>query len=135
MNQAVFNPYAQYQEAQYETAPRERLLLMLFDGLIRFNNAAIMAMQAKDNQKAHDCCLKVENILVELMATLNFDANKEVAQNLFDLYEFLQRQTVQANVKKDPAILNKIHHFYVDLKETWSQAARNIAIEKKRATA
>lgn len=135
MSQAVFNPYAQYQEAQYETAPKERLLLMLFDGLIRFNNVATMALENREIQRAHDFCLKVQNILAELMSTLNFDANPEVAKNLFELYSFLRQQTVQANIRKDPQLLRQNHEFYVELRETWAQAAKNIALDRKRASA
>jgi flagellar protein FliS len=126
------NPYAQYQEAQFETAPKERLLIMLYDGLIRFNNAAIASLQGGQFQKGHDYCVKIQNILAELMATLNFDVDKEFAQNMFDLYEFLHAQTIQANIRKDPEILTKHHKIYLELREAWVQAAKNIAIEKQQ---
>lgn len=129
---SVMNPYAQYQEAQFETAPKERLLIMLYDGLIRYNNAAIASMQGGQVQKAHDYCIRNQNILSELMSTLNFDVDKEFAQNLFDLYEFLHAQTISANIKKDPEILNKIHHIYLEMREAWVQAAKNIAVEKRQ---
>lgn len=132
MNPQVMNPYAQYQEAQFETAPKERLLIMLYDGLIRYNNVAIAAMQGGQIQKAHDYCIRIQNILTELMSTLNFDIDKDFAQNMFDLYEYLHGQTIQANVKKDPEILSKHHRIYQDLKDAWVQAAKNIAIEKKQ---
>lgn len=129
---SVMNPYAQYQEAQFETAPKERLLIMLFDGLIRYNNVAIASMQGGQVQKAHDYCIRIQNILSELMATLDFSVDKDFAQNLFDLYEFLNAQTIKANIKKDHELLSKHHHIYVEMREAWVQAAKNIAIEKRQ---
>ena len=126
------NPYAQYQTAQFETAPPEKLLLMLFDGAIRFANTAIKAMQDKNIQIAHTNCIKVQNILTELMSTLRFDVGGDIARNLFDLYEYLHHRTIMANMKKDPEILEEVASHLRDLRESWSQAAKNVAAEKAR---
>ncbi len=129
----INNPFAQYQAAQLETAPPERLLIMLFDGAIRFANTAIKAMQEKNIEAAHRNCIKVQNILTELMSTLRFDIGGEIAENLFRLYEYLHRRTVQANIQKDPEILMEVLGHLKDLREAWVQAAKNVAVEKAAA--
>ena len=128
----INNPYAQYQTAQLETAPPEKLLIMLFDGAIRFNKAAITAMEENNIAVSHANCIKVQNILTELMSTLRFDVGGEIAQNLFRLYEYLHRRTVQANISKDPAILEEVLRHLRDLRDTWVQAAKNVAAERGR---
>ncbi len=129
----INNPFAQYQAAQLETAPPERLLIMLFDGAVRFANAAIKGMQEKNIEVAHRNCMKVQNILTELMSTLRFDVGGEIAENLFRLYEYLHRRTVQANIQKDPEILMEVLGHLKDLRDAWIQAAKNVAVEKAAA--
>lgn len=129
----INNPYAQYQSAQLETAPPERLLIMLFDGAIRFTKTAIKGMQEKNIQESHQNCIRVQNILTELMSTLRFDIGGEIAQNLFRLYEYLHRRTVMANIQKDTKILEEVLKHLQDLRDTWAQAAKNVAAERAAA--
>ncbi|MEB3297870.1 MAG: flagellar export chaperone FliS [Candidatus Sericytochromatia bacterium] len=132
MNPMAGNPYAQYQAAQLETAPPERLLLMLFDAAIRFAGQARQAMVDKRIEESHKNCVRVQNILTELMTTLRFDVGGDVARNLFDLYEFLHHTTIQANVKKDPGQMDLVIGHLKDLREAWGQAARNVASQRTR---
>ncbi|MBU6427836.1 MAG: flagellar export chaperone FliS [Cyanobacteria bacterium REEB65] len=127
------NPFAQYQMAQYETAPPDKLLLMLYDGAIRFTNSGIKAMGEKNIEAAHKNCIRVQNILTELMSTLKFDVGGDIAQNLFRLYEYLHRRTIAANLNKDPEILLEVVSHLRDLRETWAQASKKLGTEKSRA--
>lgn len=124
------NPYAQYQQTQIDTAPPERLLLMLYDGAIRFCHGAIKAMENRDPAAANNYCLKVQNILTELMVTLRMDVGGDLARNLFDLYEYMHGRMVQANVKKDPAIAKEVAGHLKELREAWTQAAKNVGMMK-----
>lgn len=125
------NPYAQYQQAQLETAPPERLLIMLYEGAIRFCNAARKGIEERNYQKANDNFLRVQAIITELMATLNMDAGGEVAANLFDLYEFINRTLTEANVQKNVQKLDEAVVIIRDLHEAWVQAAKNVGALKK----
>jgi flagellar protein FliS len=130
------NPYAQYQQTQIETAPPERLLLMLYDGAIRFCHTAKIAMQNKDVKTANANCIKVQNILTELMVTLRMDVGGDLARNLFDLYEYMRNQTIQANMNKDPQPLEHVMAHLKELREAWAQAAKNVAaLKAAQATA
>ncbi|HEY9900164.1 MAG TPA: flagellar export chaperone FliS [Pantanalinema sp.] len=130
------NPYSQYQQTQVETASPERLLLMLYDGAIRFANTAKKALEDKDFNTANTNCLKVQNILNELMVTLDMKVGGELAKNLFDLYDFMTRQTVQANIGKNPQLLTGVLDILKELREAWMQAAKNVgALKTAQATA
>jgi flagellar protein FliS len=130
------NPYSQYQQTQIETASPERLLLMLYDGAIRFANTAKKALEDKDFNAANANCLKVQNILNELMVTLDMKVGGELAKNLFDLYDFMTRQTVQANMSKNPQLLTGVLDILKELRDAWMQAAKNVgALKTAQATA
>lgn len=118
---AVPNPYQQYKHQQVNTASQEKLLLMLFDGAIRFCRLAANALQEKREDIAHINLVKVQNIIEELISSLNYEY--EIAHSLFSLYDYLYRRLVEANIKKDPAIIDEVMPFLTELRETWAEAA------------
>ena len=69
---AIGNPYANYANTKIQTATPAQLTLMLYDGAIKFCNLAIAAVENADIEKAHVNIRKVENIIEEFRATLNF---------------------------------------------------------------
>lgn len=125
------NPYAQYQQAQVDTASPERLLLMLYEGMIRFLNTGRKAIVERKPDIAHHNLVRAQDILVELMATLNMKDGGEIAQNLFDLYDYLNGRLTQANLEKSVGIVDEVLGFVRDLHEAWIVAAKNVAAEKK----
>lgn len=125
------NPYAQYQQAQIDTASPERLLLMLYEGAIRFLNAGKKGILDRKFEVAHQNIVKAQDILVEFMATLNMKDGGEFAQNLFDLYEYLNNRLSLANAQKNAAIVDEVLAFVRDLHESWIVAAKNVAAERK----
>lgn len=121
---ALPSPYQNYQQQQVVTAPREKLLLMLFDGAIRFCNQALKAHNDKNLAEVHKNLIKVQKIMEELMATL--DMNIEIAKDLLSLYDYLYRRLVEANLKKDPAIVEEVVGFLSDLRQTWAEAMQTL---------
>lgn len=128
------NPYAQYQQAQIDTASPERLLLMLYEGAIRFLNAGKKAILERKFDVAHTNIVKAQDIIVEFMATLNMKDGGEFAKNLFDLYEYLNRRLSDANMSKNAAIIDEVLGFVRDLHEAWVQAAKNLAAERSASS-
>ena len=128
-----YNPYAQYQQAQVDTASPERLLLMLYEGAIRFLNAAKKGLVDRKFEAAHQNIVRAQDILTEFMATLNMKDGGEIAQNLFDLYEYLNRRLTEANLQKSEPIVDEVLGFVRELHEAWVVAAKNVAAERKDA--
>lgn len=119
----IANPYQQYQESQLETASQGKLLLMLYDGAIRFLTQAQQAMEQKKWQDAHNYILRAEDIITELMACLKMDVG-EVAQNLYRLYEYFNWRLIQANIKRSPEMLVEVQTRLRELREAWSEAIK-----------
>lgn len=116
--------YNQYKKTSVETVAPEKLLIMLFDGAIKDINNAKKAIEAKDINLAHQEIIKAEDILIELMSTLNMDY--EISLNLFALYEYLLYQLTQANYKKDIALLNEVEEFLMEIRQTWAEVAKAV---------
>ena len=124
MNHPYARQAAQYKKAQVETATPEELLIMLYDGAIRFLVVARKAMEEKDIEKSHNNLIKAQNILLEFMHSLDMEIGGEMAQNLYNLYEYLHHRLVQANIKKDLGMVDEVLGHLRALKATWEEAAR-----------
>lgn len=118
------NPLAHYQQAQIETASKERILVLLFDGMIRFATLAKKALEANDLAALGMNCVKVQNIVTELMATLDDQAAGEMGENLMRLYEFIHHSTVQANLERNATHLDDALAIIRPLRETWAEAVK-----------
>ncbi|MFN8614858.1 MAG: flagellar export chaperone FliS [Vampirovibrionales bacterium] len=119
----------QYKSTEITTASPEELLIMLYDGAIRFLKIAKKAMLAKDIEKTHNHLIKAQRILSEFMLTLDMEAGGDIAKNLYALYEYLHFRLVHANIKKDTAAIDEVIGHLEPLKKTWEQA-----IEQARST-
>lgn len=117
---AMLNPYQQYKENSILTASPEELVLMLYNGIQRFIEEAKIAIDKKDFNKANESIQRAQDIITELMLTL--DMNYEISKNLYSLYDYMMRRMVEANIKKDIDILDEVKGFAYDLKQTWNTA-------------
>jgi flagellar protein FliS len=96
---------------------------MLYDGAIKFLNLANDAISKKDISASNNNIIKAQNIITELMVSLNMEVG-EIAKNLYSLYDYMNRRLIQANIKKDPQIVNEVKGMLVELRETWDQAIK-----------
>ncbi len=122
---ALPNAYAQY--AQYNTnkimnASPAELTLMLYDGAIKFCNIAIMGLEQKDLQKANDNIKKVQRIIDEFRATL--DMKYPVAEDFDRVYKYLLSRLLEANIKKDKAILEEVNEHLHSMRDTWKEVMK-----------
>ncbi len=120
------SPYSTYKQSSVETATPDKLLLMLFNGGIKFLHQGQRALAEKDLAGANEYLGKVQDILTELMTTLDMEQGGEIAANLYQLYDFYRRQTILANTKKDPALLDAVLEFFQTFKEIWAEAANKV---------
>ena len=119
MNQYV----KQYKQSEILTASREQILIMLYEGAIKFCNIAKMAMEKKDYEKANINIQKARNIIVELQTTLNFDY--PVAKEFDVIYTYIFERMTTANVSKDPEDVELVLVELRDLRDIWKQVMRN----------
>lgn len=114
---ALGNPYANYANTKIQTATPAQLTLMLYDGAIKFCNLAIAAVEDKEIEKANTNIKKVEAIIAEFRATLNF--KYPVAKDFDNVYEYLAGRLLEANLKKDKEILEEVLTHLRSMRDTW----------------
>lgn len=116
------NAYQQYQHNMVYTASPQELTLMLYNGLIKFINLSIQAVEEENISKSHNNIVRAQDILVEFMSTL--DMKYEVSKGLMALYDYMNRRLIEANLNKDKAILEEVLGFAESLRDTWAQAMK-----------
>ena len=116
------NPDAQYRQNKILTASPAELTLMLYDGAIKFCNIAIMGIEQKDLQKAHNNIMKVQKIIEEFQLTLNF--KYEIANDFNNVYNYLMKRLREANMTKDKAILEEVSEHLHTMRDTWKEVMR-----------
>ena len=116
------NAYAQYNNNKVLTASPGELTLMLYDGAIKFCNAAIAAVEKKDIQGAHTNIVKVQKIIDYLRQTL--DMKYAVAQDFENIYVYLSQRLVEANMKKNQEILEEINGHLHSVRDNWKEVMR-----------
>jgi flagellar secretion chaperone FliS len=112
----------QYQEQQIKTATKEQLLIMLYDGAIRFCKLAKKALSEGQLEESNKNLLKAQRIISEFMGSLDFEIGGETSKNLFSLYEYLHYRLVQANIKRKPEMIDEVTEHLIGLRDTWNQA-------------
>ena len=116
------NAASLYQGTKINTASPAELTLMLYDGAIKFLNIAIMAIEKKDFEKAHNNIMKTQRIIDEFRATLNF--KYPIAAEFEKVYEYISRRLVWANVKKDVEIIEECLGHLRGMRDTWKEVMK-----------
>lgn len=117
--------YQTYKHAAVETAAPDKLLIMLFQGGIKFLKQAEIGLERKDFEQVHNNLIKVQDILTELIQTLDMQQG-EIAENLFRLYDFYRTEVFMANIKKDPEKIKAVLEFFIMFRDMWTEAALKV---------
>lgn len=116
------NPYSQYQLNQLTTATPGKMLVMTFDAAIRFANTAADKMREHKLDEQNTNIRKVQNILLELISSLDMKADTQIAANLQSLYNYMFDQLTQANIHDDARALAEVTEMLTELRTTWADA-------------
>ena len=108
-----------YFQTQVNTTTQGDLLIMLYDGAIKFLKLAIQELQAENHAAKGQYINRAQDIINELNAVLDMEAGGEIAQNLRNLYGFMGRHLRQANVKRDPQMIEEVIHLLEELNQSW----------------
>ncbi len=121
----IMSPYDKYRQSSVQTSSPAQLLLMMYDGAIRFTRMGLEGIKGQDFQQANTFLNKTQTIVNELIITL--DHTFEVSQGLSRLYEYINYLLIQANIKKETAPAEEALGYLIELRETWAQAARMLS--------
>ncbi len=131
------NPVQTYKEIQIKTANQIKLIVMLYDGAIRHLGLALDQFsgghRAYDKVNTH--LVAAQDIVSELMASLDFEKGGAIAKNLFSLYSFMNRRLLDGNLRKDPAPLAEVKKMLGDLREAWEELSTRKGLEENAAPA
>lgn len=114
--------YQKYQSNMVNTSSPQELTLMLYNGLVKFLNLSIQGIDENSAEKVSNNVIRAQDILQEFISTL--DMNYEVSKGLLALYDYMNRRLIEANIKKDKAILEEVRGFAEELRDTWAQAMK-----------
>lgn len=108
-----------YQQNSINTASPGRLLLMLYEGAVKFCRFAEIAIDEGSIEKRHNNIYKAKKIIQELSYTLNRDI--EISEQLGALYAYIERQLILANIHSDKEKIKEVREILEELKEAWEQ--------------
>jgi flagellar protein FliS len=108
-----------YQRTAIGTQSRGRLIVLLYDGAIKFMKLAIKALEEGDFAAKGQYLSRAQDVINELNAVLDMEGGGEIAQNLRRLYFFMNRRLWDANAKRDPQIIGEVITLMEELNQSW----------------
>lgn len=124
------NGYERYQQNQFQTASPGKLLLLAYDGAIRFCKVAGEKM--KEQQYSEQCTYinKATAIVVELASTLREEVDPVLCARLKSIYVYVLDKLSEANLNQDQKALDEAIKILSDLRETWAEADKKCMQEQ-----
>ena len=118
------NPYNIYKQNSVNMASSQQLLLMLLDGAVKYTKIARIAILNKDIPRAHKELIRVQDIFLELMITM--DKNTKYMEDLYDVYDFIKNELAKANMKKDTQIIDDVLPLIEEIRDMWYEVDKKI---------
>ena len=112
-----------YRETQIKTASKGKLVVLLYDGLIRFLDIALENLPKKRYDLVNENLLKAQDIISELMMSLNFEAG-DISNKLLSIYSFFNSKLIEGNIKKEQAPIAFVRRMSSDLRDAWNEISK-----------
>ena len=114
---------AAYQDSAVTTQSKGRLIVLLYDGAIKFMKLAIKELETNNYEAKGQYIIKAQNIINELNAVLDMNAGGEIATNLRQLYCFMNNRLSEANIKHDSKMIREVIELMEELNQSWKAIA------------
>lgn len=124
----VLNPYEKYRQQSVLAATPGELTLMLYEGCIKFLKLAKVNIEAKNLQDSHNNIEKANNIILELMSTL--DMNYSISEQMLSQYVFIHQEINEVNMKKDAQRLIPVIGLVTEFRDVWKQAIKKDRVQR-----
>jgi flagellar protein FliS len=111
-----------YRRTAIEGSTPVDLIVMLYDGALRFGAEARAALLRRDIRARATAISKMLGIVGELQGTLDLDRGGSIAASLNGLYSYVSRLLVEASAKQDVALLDEAVRLLSTLREGWTGA-------------
>lgn len=131
LKMAVANPYQNYEKIKISSSSRENLVIMAYEGAIKFVSASIRELDKGELEKAHTSNLRAQAVICELMKSLNIEIGGEISLNLLKIYEYMNRSLMLGNVQKDKKPLEETKVLLIELLEAWVEVKKNLSVQNR----
>jgi flagellar protein FliS len=112
-----------YQDTAVATQGKGRLIVLLYDGAIKFMKLALQELEAGDYEAKGKYIGRAQDIINELNAVLDTDAGGDIAVNLRKIYSFMNSRLSEANTKCDPQMIREAITIMEELNKSWKTIA------------
>jgi flagellar secretion chaperone FliS len=122
---SVYSPSssAAYKQQSILTATPGQLVVMLYDGCLRFLHQAAYAMREGNVTESGARLSRAEAIIEELLATLDLEKGGVVASRLQGIYVFCSKHLIEARLAREPEMIDKVSELLSELRDAWAQVA------------
>ncbi|MCL2243600.1 MAG: flagellar export chaperone FliS [Treponema sp.] len=126
---AYKNASSTYKETRITTASQGQLIIMLYDGAAKQLNLALELLELNNSEKKDPgrieqigkSLMKAEEIITELMVSLDFEQGGDIAKNLFALYTWFNRELMEANISQDIRRIITVRNMISELRNSWKE--------------
>ena len=108
-----------YQKAAVSTVDQRKLIVLLYDGAIKFLTIAVNKIESGDSYEAHTNLVRGKSIVAELLASLNLEQGGEIAANLQRLYAYIFSELIDANIERNTSRVESVIEMLKDLRDAW----------------
>lgn len=115
----VTGGYQKYQQNSVMTASAKELILMLYNGAIKFCNLALEGCDEENYQKQHNALIRAQDIITELQLAL--DHTVEVSKSIDQLYSYIKEVLVKANIQKDREGILEAKSLIIEFRNLWQE--------------
>ncbi len=124
-----------YQKNAIMTASPGKLILMLFDGALRFVHQAKegfkIEVQARRIEAINNNVMRAQSIIAELQASLNMDIEGDFSMTMYRLYDYMYRLLQDANYKKEVQFLSEVEKILLELRNAWEEMLSKVEPKEK----
>jgi flagellar protein FliS len=126
-----------YKETKIKTAGQGQLIIMLYNTAVRLLDEALFLLQTNDTgkkdpgkiEKVGKAVVKTQEIISELMVSLDFEQGGDIAVNLFSLYTWFNRELMEANINQDAKRISIVKNHIENLRNAWQEVVSSTAFE------
>lgn len=116
--------YDAYTKSQANTVSKIGLIVMLYEGAIRFLSLSIHNINEKKFYEKAKNINKASKIIEELQGSLDFEQGGDIAENLNKLYSFFLKEIGSAGINNNKEAILKVIELLNDMKNSWAQVEK-----------
>ncbi len=126
----MLNARDTYKNSSINNVSKEKLLIMLVEGGVKFCKIAKLAFKTNNLKEIHTNLLKAQDIFYELMITLDTEKGGVWAENLKSIYAFIIDRLSRCNIEKNEAILDEVFPVVQEVNDMWQEVYKKVVNSK-----